>query len=193
MKKVQYRHGNLREALINDAVEELRNTPAELLSIRDLAERAGVSPRAPYVHFATKTDLLRAVAYRGFEILLSKFKIQNSTLVDLGEAYIGLAVSHPNLFRLMFSGIAGTGEECLAPGESFRVLVDMIASIEPDWSETEQIEGAVALWAFVHGLADLRIDQQMSSDFWSKTNFVSIASKLGHLLSRVQPLSGSDL
>ena len=55
--KNSYRHGDLANALIADALVLLEEKSADAVSLRDLAERAGVSPRAPYVHFSSQSGL----------------------------------------------------------------------------------------------------------------------------------------
>jgi len=57
-----YHHGNLRQALIDAALELLREGGGDAVSVREAARRAGVSPGAPFRHFPTKTALMTAVA-----------------------------------------------------------------------------------------------------------------------------------
>ncbi|WP_156508836.1 TetR/AcrR family transcriptional regulator, partial [Oleiphilus sp. HI0132] len=65
----QYHHGDLRNKLISISLEMLQENGMPGLSLRKLAERAGVSRSAPYHHFKDKNDLLAAVAEQGFEVL----------------------------------------------------------------------------------------------------------------------------
>ena len=57
-----YHHGNLRQALIEAALELVREGGGEAVSVREAARRAGVSPGAPFRHFPTRTALMTAVA-----------------------------------------------------------------------------------------------------------------------------------
>ena len=57
-----YHHGDLREALLQAAKALIGEAGIENLSLRKLAERAGVSRTAPYHHFSDKNDLLCAIA-----------------------------------------------------------------------------------------------------------------------------------
>jgi AcrR family transcriptional regulator len=57
-----YHHGNLRQALIDAALELVREGGGEAVSVREAARRAGVSPGAPFRHFPTRTALMTAVA-----------------------------------------------------------------------------------------------------------------------------------
>jgi AcrR family transcriptional regulator len=57
------------EALLAEAVRQVRASGADRLSLRGVAQAVGVSPSAAYNHFADKEELLGAVAAAGFEEL----------------------------------------------------------------------------------------------------------------------------
>src|SRR6478672_13454609 len=57
-----YHHGDLRRVLVDAAFELVGEGGAEGLSVREAARRAGVSPGAPFRHFASREALLAAVA-----------------------------------------------------------------------------------------------------------------------------------
>jgi AcrR family transcriptional regulator len=63
--KPHYHHGDLRNALIEQAVKLLEETGAESFSLREAARLVGVTANAAYRHFADKSDLLTAVAEVG--------------------------------------------------------------------------------------------------------------------------------
>src|SRR5262245_33454677 len=55
-----YHHGDLRRVLIDAAFELVGEGGAEAVSVREAARRAGVSPGAPFRHFASRDALLAA-------------------------------------------------------------------------------------------------------------------------------------
>jgi AcrR family transcriptional regulator len=179
-KRDSYRHGRLPETLIENALNLLETQTAEQLSVRELAEMAGVSPRAPYVHFATKRDLLKAVAARGFERLAEAGAHAGGDLIALGEAYIRLGLEHPNLFRLMFSGILD--EDCENAGDSYRQVCEAIRLRKPSWDEERIGAASLGLWAFVHGLTDLRLLGLVSPQAWEKVDFRKLTGLLADIL-----------
>ena len=61
-----YHHGDLRATLLRVATERVVNEGIDSLSLRKLAEEAGVSRTAPYHHFKDKNALLNAIAAQGF-------------------------------------------------------------------------------------------------------------------------------
>ena len=65
-RSVGQHHGDLRAGLLRAALELLHEGGVEALTLRAVARRAGVSPGAPYHHFADKDALLAAVAEDGF-------------------------------------------------------------------------------------------------------------------------------
>ncbi len=106
--KAGYHHGDLRRELLTQAAALLEEVGSEALSIRELARRAGVSPRAPYQHFEDKEALLSALAVDGFtafgEALAGAEAIAPSgrEIEEQAVAYVRFAVAAPGRFRLMF-------------------------------------------------------------------------------------------
>lgn len=56
-----YHHGDLCNALIQAGLELLSEDGAKSLDLHKVARRAGVSPAAPYRHFADKQALIAAI------------------------------------------------------------------------------------------------------------------------------------
>ena len=105
-----YHHGHLRQALLRAAEVALEAQGVQNLSLRELSRELGVSHASPQRHFATKQDLLDALAIMGFERLSSvvakaaeaRNQDFNARLTKAAFAYVGFAVQHPALFALMF-------------------------------------------------------------------------------------------
>ncbi|MER6877007.1 TetR/AcrR family transcriptional regulator, partial [Amycolatopsis sp. NPDC000673] len=101
-----YHHGDLRATLLTTAMEMLEQ--GEQFSLRAVARKAGVSPTAPYRHFADRDALESALAAQGLRDL-NEDLIQGDAmpatvaeLAELGVAYVDFALRRPALFRLMF-------------------------------------------------------------------------------------------
>ena len=123
--KDSYHHGNLRNLLLEAARRRLEAEGLEALSLRALAENAGVSKSAPYRHFANKHELLVALAadgFRDFAEALAASSTASSGLTaidglrDLARAYLLFAQDRPALYRHMFSrfGYSLHSESCSA-------------------------------------------------------------------------------
>src|ERR1044071_3445317 len=65
----RYHHGNLRRALLDEALATIRADGVAGLTLREIGTRLGVSRTALYRHFADKEALLEAVATEGFRTL----------------------------------------------------------------------------------------------------------------------------
>src|SRR5437899_12899595 len=61
-----YHHGNLREALIQAALDLIAKKGPAGFTFADAAGSAGVSAAAPYRHFRDRDELVADVARRGF-------------------------------------------------------------------------------------------------------------------------------
>ena len=64
-----YHHGNLRQELLRVAEAALEARGVQQLSLRELSRELGVSHASPQRHFATKQDVIDALAIMGFERL----------------------------------------------------------------------------------------------------------------------------
>src|SRR5690348_15474902 len=111
--KQSYHHGDLRQALLDAALELLEKQGPEALVLREVARRAGVSHNAPYRHFASREELLAGLAARGFGEFGKRVQSAQGggKGTGMGEAYVGFALEHPQLFRLMFGGVVRLGSD----------------------------------------------------------------------------------
>src|SRR5688500_20294354 len=64
----QYHHGDLRRALVDEAVRTIQLDGIEQLTLRAAGEKLGVSRTALYRHFSDKQALLAAVGREGFRM-----------------------------------------------------------------------------------------------------------------------------
>ena len=69
-----YHHGALREELIDTSLALIEAEGIGAVSLRRVAREAGVSPGAPYHHFADRAALLTTIAARGYEQLIAEFR-----------------------------------------------------------------------------------------------------------------------
>src|SRR5262249_41231933 len=62
-----YHHGDLKAALIDGAVDLIVERGVRRFSLAELSRRLGVTVAAPYRHFASRDELLVAVAVRALQ------------------------------------------------------------------------------------------------------------------------------
>lgn len=161
-------HGDLRQALIAAALDLIADSDADEVTLRAVARRAGVSPAAPYHHFADKNALLAAVARDGFESLgevqlevLARPGSARDRLERLVTAYVLFALRHPTHYRLMFrtppSRVAGAEAAALrevALG-TFGRLVEAVNAVDAGISAQEAARRALLGWATAHGAIEV--------------------------------------
>src|SRR3982751_2670167 len=104
-----YHHGNLRGALLQEALSTIRAEGVEALTLREIGARLGVSRTALYRHFADKGALLAAVATEGFRTLREQLTSawvagagDRDAFDAMGIAYIRFAIDNPSHYRVMF-------------------------------------------------------------------------------------------
>lgn len=165
-----YHHGALRSALLQDAAVLLNDGGQDALSLRALARRAGVSPRAPYRHFADKEALLTALAAQAFAAFGAALAASDAAaepgreLEAQGIAYVRFALEAPGRFQLMFGPRRFVADDALTSAKqaAFGVLqarVNLLAKPSDD-SRAQ----AVGYWSLAHGLAVLFLDGRVRDE-----------------------------
>jgi hypothetical protein len=169
--KANYHHGDLRRSLMDISIDILKKHEVETLNLRKLAVLAGVSPGAPYHHFADRAELVAAIANEGFEFLEGSMhkataactNDASARLEALGQAYVHFAITHPGYFRVMFRREAhnNASTEMRGAGKrTFQLLCDAITACQEDGSAPAGDPQPLVLhaWAAVHGLSTLLVD-----------------------------------
>jgi AcrR family transcriptional regulator len=167
-----YHHGDLRAACLRAARELLEEDGGAGLSLRAVARRAGVSPTAPYRHFANREVLVSAIAAEGYRELAGYLAgahpapLTPADLATVAVAYVRFALEHPALFRVMFSEPCDPGnDERVAATAVISAYVDgLVRRAFPDTGAGADV-GALssAVWALVHGLAFLHLDGKLDA------------------------------
>jgi AcrR family transcriptional regulator len=168
-----YHHGDLKRALTEAALRLVTEKGPKGFTLREVARRAGVSPAAPYRHFPDKAQLLGAVATQGFvqlhEALTAAAEKADLTtqVLDMGRAYVGWAVTHPDYYQVMFGSELDKSDkpELLTAGlRTFDDLLDAIvrcqhADLMP---AGDPLEIAGPTWSLLHGISMLTIGSDFS-------------------------------
>jgi AcrR family transcriptional regulator len=169
-----YHHGNLRRALLDEALATIGAEGVDGLTLREIGARLGVSRTALYRHFADKRALLAAVATEGFRTLRQQLVTAweeggrgRAAFESMGVAYVRFAVATPSHYRVMFGGFvdpkACDPELAAEAAGAFQALVDALAALQRDAIVRAEapVKMARFVWAVVHGVAMLGIDGQL--------------------------------
>jgi AcrR family transcriptional regulator len=169
-----YHHGDLRHALLDEALRTIQADGVEHLTLRSVGKRLGVSRSALYRHFADKQSLLATVGKEGFRKLrqaIAEAWERNGRgrvgFEAMGRAYVQFAVAHPSHYRVMFGGFiesAAKDDDFVAEAQAaFQVLVDALIEQRNTGGirKDDPVQMARFVWAGVHGTAMLIIDGQV--------------------------------
>ena len=165
-----YHHGNLREALVETALRLIAERGPAGFAFAELARAAGVSPAAPYRHFADRNALLAEVARRGYdrfaEVLERAWNGGQpdpvTALEAVGRAYLAFARAEPASYAVMFESEVSMDQDPAlrqASERAFGVLRQAADVVCAGMTENRPPALMVALhiWAMAHGIASLFI------------------------------------
>jgi AcrR family transcriptional regulator len=171
----KYHHGHLRETLIHEAWQQIEQEGAIALNLSKLAQKIGVSQPAVYRHFSNKQALAISVAQRGFEQLAAALqkateKVESDSFESIraiAKAYVEFALARPEIARLMFSMKERTTDPALQDA-SKAAAVPLFCLVEAakrgNGLRNKDVEQSVRIiWAAIHGLAMLLMDEQIPS------------------------------
>ena len=176
MATASYHHGNLRQALLEHAVDLARAGGPDAVVLRDVQRAAGVSNSAAYRHYADRQALLTAVQVHGMT-MLSEYMAESLAAVPnrgprdrralarlraTGQAYVDFALAEQGLFRTAYApgGVHHTDVDVSPERHPFMILSgcidDLVATGVLTPSRRDGLDEAA--WAAVHGLAVLFLD-----------------------------------
>jgi len=162
-----------KQAILDAALEIIREEGPAALNMRALAERSDYSAAGLYEYFDSKDEIIAEVCQQGHERLTNHMRQADPALpvveylYEIGLSYIRFALENPDHFLLMFTtSPRPTGdaspEELLAGDSAFVILLNAVRrGIAEEVFVTRPgfglMEMAYAAWASVHGIAMLRV------------------------------------
>jgi len=164
-----YHHGNLREALIQAALDLIAKKGPAGFTFAEAARSAGVSSAAPYRHFRDRDALIGDVARRGFEQFAAHLEAAwndgrpepFAAFEHLGRAYLAFARDEPAYYSAMFeAGLSLDDDPALrqAADRSFAVLrraAETLCAALPRERRPPALMMSLHVWALSHGIASL--------------------------------------
>ena len=173
----RYHHGNLRRALVDEAVRTIQRAGIDALTLRGVGAALGVSRTALYRHFADKDALLAVVAREGFVALkavLDDARTRHADLrdqlIEMGSAYVRFAIDHPAHDLVMFGKFLERCKDDPAlmadASAAFQALFGMIQDLQRAKMarQGDPLQLSRFVWAAVHGIAMLAINGQLGPD-----------------------------
>ncbi|SLN38445.1 transcriptional regulator BetI [Roseivivax jejudonensis] len=169
MPKRGYHHGNLRQALVEAALELIEAKGPAGFTLSETAKAAGVTPAAVYRHFDGREALIAEAARQGYEMFCDVMETayasgQPSALAAFeatGRAYLAFAREHPGHYIAMFeSGVSVNRSADLAAvaGRAWSVLERAAADLSEHIPADRRPPAAMFsahIWAMSHGVVEL--------------------------------------
>lgn len=171
----KYHHGNLKNALIKAGIEILSKEGVHNLSLRKVAQKAGVSHTAPYAHFIDKQALIAAISTEGFRIIYKQLHaviVQHKgqplqQLVEGAWAYIQFALNDPAHFKVTLSSAMEREKDYPAFVEmsqkSFLLVTQIVENCQAEriLRQGPADVTAISVWSIVHGFISLLLEGQV--------------------------------
>jgi AcrR family transcriptional regulator len=163
----------LQGLIIEATLALVRQHGANKVTARQIAKSVGYTPGTLYSVFINLQDIFLHVTEIGLAELftLCDAAIENendpyAAINRLGNAYLNFATEHTHQFDLMFA--RSTAPSAAAPssiknqiGSMFELIEIQLTKLNPNASTATIKLGARALWSGVHGLAVLRLSDQL--------------------------------
>jgi AcrR family transcriptional regulator len=165
-----YHHGNLREAMVQAALQLIRDNGPAGFSFAEVARLVGVSGAAPYRHFRDRNALIAEVALQGFLRFAGELRAAWDAgatpvraLENCSRAYLSFARRDPASYAAMFEpgfALEENPELLAASDRAFVVLrqaADAVIATIPGAKKPPALMVALHIWSLSHGIASLFI------------------------------------
>jgi AcrR family transcriptional regulator len=167
-----YHHGNLREAMVEAALDLIAKAGPNGFTLAEVARAVGVSGAAPYRHFKDRNALIADIARQGFEKFAEQlFAAWNDGRPDpaaaieaTARAYLRFARTEPASYAAMFEpGFPLEDDPALltASERAFGVLrlaADAAVRAMKPAGRPPALMVALHIWSLCHGVAALFIE-----------------------------------
>ncbi len=159
---------DFRAELCRIATERFARFGYEGVTMRQLAEALGCSPKTPYRYFKDKADILatvRAQAFSQFADVLESAAAKGEGALDkarlVGDAYLRFAGEHPHAYRIMFEIDQPIGDDhpdLLRESKRARTFVTRQAEemVKAGLIDADPLLFGWSMWAAIHGLVMLK-------------------------------------
>ena len=175
-----------RQRILRCALDELQRSGVEKFSLRAVGTAAGMTPMAVYRHYRDREALLAAAGEEAFSVWKTRVgAIKAAQPLDwlrkAARAYAEFALDEPALFDACF--VLRTSVERLYPADFIAGKSPVItlvakrieeAQAQGELAEGDALEGAMALWAQVHGLAMLHRAGRFAM---KRTNYLKLCAR----------------
>jgi AcrR family transcriptional regulator len=184
---------DFRAELCRVATERFARFGYEGVTMRQLAEALGCSPKTPYRYFKDKADILATVRAQAFGKFADTLEKATTGVTDTaergrltGEAYLAFALKNPHAYRIMFEIDAPVDEKHPELGPQ----ADRAARYITRGAEEMAASGVIdvdpklfgwSMWAAIHGIVMLHQSGMLTHgpDYKTLANFLGLTMLKG--------------
>ena len=152
--------------ILNAASELFLEGGVSALSVRAIANRAGISTIGIYSHFQGKQGILDALYIEGFNLVREAMDVvidgqaSREQVLESCRGYLEVGEKYEAHYRLIFGesdiGYQPSEEAIAARDKAFSKLVRVAGSyLQDDASLAERRQVALDIWAIVHGYVSI--------------------------------------
>lgn len=163
----------LTELVLSQVLNFLQTEPADQLSLRKLAKMVGYSPGTLINLFGSYAKLILAANARTLDLIADDLSgimdaetEAETKLTTFAHKYLAFAQAHPYQWRVLFEHHLEEDEEIpqwqwARIERLFTMIESCLNELKPNSSETDRHQASRVLWASVHGICALSIDDKL--------------------------------
>ena len=192
VNKKDQKSKDTRARILKSASELFLQGGLAALSVRAIANRAGLSTIGIYSHFDGKQGILDTLYIDAFERVALAMDVSNidaspvHKVIASAQAYLRVADTYPAHYRLIFGEADDDYQPSIAAAEvaqrAFSLLIEGAGSLlTADASLSQKQKLALEIWAIVHGYVGLKNHQVSKSVAGVDWNLLAISALETHL------------
>lgn len=178
---------------IVDATTRLIDGGIDRLTLRAIAQEAGIAGPSIYDHFPDLDSIRNQVIRSCYEGLIDRIRQAQDKVDDAVErfestcsAYIGYGGEFPHRYALLFQAERGRAEKRAVGDQgaaALQTLVDAIADCKAAGrsASIDPYDDAVAVWCAIHGLTTLRAARPLFDRLHTDTLTRSVVHRLARI------------
>jgi AcrR family transcriptional regulator len=184
---------DFRAELCRVATERFARFGYEGVTMRQLAEALGCSPKTPYRYFKDKADILATVRAQAFGKFADTLEKATTGVTDTaergrltGEAYLAFALKNPHAYRIMFEIDAPVDEKHPELGPQAERAARYITRGAEEMAASGVIDVdpklfGWSMWASIHGIVMLHQSGMLTHgpDYKTLLNFLGLTMLKG--------------
>ena len=184
---------DFRAELCKVATERFARFGYEGVTMRQLAEALGCSPKTPYRYFKDKADILSTVRAQAFSKFADTLEKATAGVTDTaergrltGEAYLAFALKNPHAYRIMFEIDAPVDEKHPELGPQAERAARYITRGAEEMAASGVIDVdpklfGWSMWAAIHGIVMLHQSGMLTHgpDYKTLSHFLGLTMLKG--------------